>query len=90
MRREIGREKERGNRRMKLEKREIMLNEKDTLQEAIWLERSLLHAYIECMNETDRKQTRSIFETNVKEVVQDLYTLLDLAEERKGKVGIKS
>lgn len=75
---------------MKLEKREIALNEKDTLQEACWLERSLLHAYIDRMSGSDSKQMRALFTENVKALTQDLYTLLDLAAEQNGKTGIKS
>ena len=43
---------------MKLEKREITLNEFDSLKETFYMEKMLVNEYLECLTKAARKETR--------------------------------
>lgn len=45
---------------MRLEKREVTLNEKDTLLDMIFFEQSLARAYRRAANEAERKEEREV------------------------------
>ena len=74
---------------MKLEKREITLNEADTLTEACLMEEALLHAYVDALSKQKQKQTRRALAEHMQKTAEDLYTLLDLLDTVKNRVGIK-
>ena len=66
---------------MKLEKREITLNEKDSLLETAYISKMLLLEYAQALSHVERKQTRKELLTNAKETGEDMCFLLDLAKE---------
>ena len=57
---------------MKLEKREITLNEHDSLNAAFYFEKMLLGEYVECLCKIDRKETREEVLKLMCEVGEDL------------------
>lgn len=63
---------------MKLEKREITLNEFDSLKEMFYLEKMLMNEYLECLCKSARKETRGELLRMMKEVGEDLIWTLDL------------
>ena len=63
---------------MKLEKREITLNEFDSLKEIFYLEKMLLGEYVECLCKTTRKETRGELIRMMSEVGKELVFALDL------------
>ena len=65
---------------MKLEKREITLNEFDSLKEMFYLEKMLLNEYLECLCKAERKETRGELLRMMKEVGEDLHFARDLME----------
>ncbi len=58
---------------MKLEKREITLNEYDSLKEAFYLEKLLLNEYIECLTKAERKEVQGALLRMMAEVGEDLH-----------------
>ena len=75
---------------MKLEKREITLNEADTLEEACFMEEALLHAYVDVLRCQTQKQTRTALLNHIREIAEDVYQLADLLSDSKNSVGMKS
>ena len=65
---------------MKLEKREITLNEFDSLKEMFYLEKMLLNEYLECLCKVKRKEARGELLCMMKEVGEDLHFAQDLME----------
>ncbi len=65
---------------MKLEKREITLNEYDSLKEAFYLGKLLLHEYIECLAKAERKEVKEELIRMMGEVGQDLHFTQKLME----------
>ena len=65
---------------MKLEKREITLNEKDSLTDMLLLERSILSAYAQACGEAERKESRLLMIENFKETAKDAFQLRDLLD----------
>ncbi len=63
---------------MKLEKREITLNEFDSLKETFYLEKMLLSEYVECLTRVTRKETRKELLRLMQEVGEDLSLSQDL------------
>lgn len=63
---------------MKLEKREISLNEVDSLRDACLIEKTLLHAYVDAMEKAQRKETRKQLVKLLEETGEDLYFVCDL------------
>ena len=68
---------------MKLEKREISLNEHDSLQDALSTETALLHEYINTLLQSHRKQVRGELITMLQEICQDALTVQDLLRRTK-------
>ena len=66
---------------MKLEKREITLNEKDSLLEMAYISKLLLLEYAQALSLVERKQTRKELLTNSRETGEDTCFLFDLAKE---------
>ena len=63
---------------MKLEKREITLNEFDSLKETFYMEKMLLNEYLECLTKVTRKETRKELLRLMQEVGEELSLAQDL------------
>ncbi len=74
---------------MKLEKREITLNEMDSLKATFYFEKLLLGEYVECLCEIDRKETREELLRMMQEVGEDLAFTRALTEGSAIKNGEK-
>ena len=68
---------------MKLEKREITLNEFDSLKDAYYIQKNLLEEYVDALPHTQRRQTRNRLMDLIKESAADLLYLCDLIKEKK-------
>lgn len=68
---------------MKLEKREITLNEKDSLFEMLCLEKMLVESYIEALFFSERKEVKMSLIKGVEEGVQMLLRVQDLTANEK-------
>lgn len=66
---------------MKLEKREITLNEYDSIRDAFYMEKLLLNEYACLLNKAIRKETRGELLRLMKEVGEDMFFLCDLMKE---------
>lgn len=64
---------------MKLEKREITLNEKDSVNDVKYIEKHLLLEYAERAEKLARKQSRAEITRLMKEVAEDMWFARDLA-----------
>ena len=67
---------------MKLEKREITLNECDSLKDVSFLEKSLLNGYVESLSKAARKETRNEILQLIKETGEEWFLVLDLLKDR--------
>ena len=63
---------------MKLEKREITLNEYDSLKDVFFMEKNLLRTGIEGLAAVVKKESRSECLRWMKEVCEDMFFALDL------------
>ena len=63
---------------MKLEKREITLNEKDSLKDLLLLERALLSQYIDTLTRVTRKEFRLRLLELVRETAEEIFLAKDL------------
>lgn len=63
---------------MRLEKREITLNEKDSLQDAYMMQKTLLLTYLLAMDKASRKETRKQLLSLLNETGEDLFFVKDL------------
>ncbi len=63
---------------MKLEKREITLNEFDSLKDIFYLEKTLLSEYVEALSKATRRETQSELTRLIMETSEDLYFVRDL------------
>ena len=68
---------------MRLEKREITLNEQDSLMDVSLLEKALLFEYVEALSKADRKETRERLIGFMKEACEDLFLVNDLLKKVK-------
>lgn len=68
---------------MKLEKREITLNEADSLKDVFYLERTLLREYKEGKVYAERKELTNELVTLVEETRQDMEKAFELWEKSK-------
>ena len=60
---------------MKLEKREITLNEKDSLQDACYMQKGLLSAYLQGLEQVERKEVRQYIQQRIDEIRQEAQKL---------------
>lgn len=65
---------------MKLEKREITLNEKDSLKDVFLLERALLLQYTETLMKMTRKESRERLLNLIKATAEETFWLKDLLD----------
>ena len=72
---------------MKNEKREITLNEKDSLHDMLETEKGLLQAYLSYAVLCKRKEVRLQLMSEMQKVMEDVFFLSDILEEknREGK-----
>ena len=63
---------------MKLEKREITLNECDSLQDLVCFEKMLMGEYVETLSQMERKESRNTLTALFKEVASDFCLTFDL------------
>ncbi len=63
---------------MKLEKREITLNEFDSLKDAFYAEKMLIAEYVHALVKAERKETQGELLRLIKEIGEDLFFLRDL------------
>ena len=56
---------------MKLEKREITLNEKDSLQDARYMQKGLLSAYLQGLEQVERKEVRQYIQQRITELQKE-------------------
>jgi hypothetical protein len=68
---------------MRLEKREITLNEEDSLFEMLCLEKMLVESYIEALFFSERKEVKMSLIKGVEEGVQMLLRVQDLTANEK-------
>ena len=68
---------------MRLDKREITLNEQDSLRDILFLEKALLLAYVEGLERANRKETRERLLDFIKETAGDLFLVSDLLKKLK-------
>ncbi|MBQ7924451.1 MAG: hypothetical protein IJ329_04000 [Clostridia bacterium] len=66
---------------MKLEKREITLNEKDSLQDALLMQKTLLRTYVLALENAEKQVTRKELLRLMGETGEDLYFIRDLMDE---------
>ena len=67
---------------MKLEKREVTLNEKDTLKDMLAFERALLVEYALSAATIEGKERRNYFVDNLTGLEENVFLLADLLQER--------
>lgn len=63
---------------MRLEKREITLNEYDSLKDVFYLQKILLAEYGNGIAKAKRKEVRNELTSLMKEIVEDMFLLQDL------------
>ena len=63
---------------MKLEKREITLNEADSIKSVFYFEKLLLSEYIDCLCKVERKESREVLLRMMCEVGEDMLFACDL------------
>ena len=67
---------------MKLEKREITLNEKDSLKDVFYLEKTMLAEYGEALLQAERNETqRGLFEL-MRQTAKEMLFIKDLLKDR--------
>ncbi len=75
---------------MKLEKREITLNESDSLKDAFFTYKSLLGVYMDTLLQSENRQTQSQIFSLLKELGEDALFVRDLLEESERICGKKT
>ena len=73
---------------MKLEKREITLNEQDSIKDVYYFEKTLLREYTARLALAKCKETENEFSRLLKEVCEDMERMERLSLERSQKNGI--
>ena len=68
---------------MKLEKRDITLNEKDSLKDLLLLEKALLGAYTDTLTRVSRKELRDCLLTLVEETAKEVFWAKDLLDKER-------
>ncbi len=63
---------------MKLEKREITLNEFDSLKDAFYAEKTLLTEYVHALAKAERKETQGELLRLMQEIGEDMLFVRDL------------
>ena len=66
---------------LRLEKREITLNEKDSICDMLRFEEGVLREYSGALSKIKRKETRQAVTENMRAVAEEIFTLSDLVED---------
>ena len=66
---------------MKLEKREIMLNEADSVKDICYMEKTLLNEYLHALSSVQTKEEAQELMRCMQEVQEDLLLLKDMIQE---------
>ena len=66
---------------MKLEKREITLNERDSITDALYTQKNLLRAYINGIENAQKQETRKAAIRLLSQTCEDLFFLCDLQKD---------
>ena len=74
---------------MKLEKREITLNERDSLQDVFLFERTLLRAYSQALEATRRKENQNCFFNYLQETAKELCCIKDHQQRIEENAAVK-
>lgn len=72
---------------MKIDKREITLNEYDSLEDMLFMEKSLLREYCTAIFSAERKETRAYLLQAFSSVAEDVFFIEDLLAARKDEKG---
>ena len=62
---------------MKLEKREITLNEQDSVQDMLTMEKSILRAYADTVEHAFRKENRNCLCQHLQQTANEIFLLKD-------------
>ena len=62
---------------------EITLNEQDSLNDVLFMEKALLFEYVEALSKVSRKETRDRLLDFIKDAAEDLFLVKDLLEKIK-------
>lgn len=62
---------------MKLEKREITLNEQDSLRDVLTMEKSLLQSYANALESVQRKENRNCLCLHLQETAKEIFLVKD-------------
>ena len=73
---------------MKFEKREITLNEYDSLKDAYYREKTLMNEYVNALFEMDKKQARDEILKLICETAEEIFLLKDLMIKSQNQEGI--
>ena len=68
---------------MRLEKREIPLNEKDSLKDLLLLEQALLGRYADTLTRVMRKEFRQRILELLKEIAQEVFWIKDMLDKER-------
>lgn len=63
---------------MKLEKREITLNEYDSLQDAYYREKTLINEYVRALTQMQRKESKDALLRLINDTAKEMFLLQDL------------
>ena len=63
---------------MKFEKREITLNEKDSLTDALFMQKTLLNRYVCALESVERTETRKTLLAMMQKTAEDYFYVTDL------------
>ena len=74
--------------KMKFEKREITLNEFDSLKDAYYREKVLMEEYVNALFEMDKKQSKDEILKLICETAEEIFLLKDLMKAAVNKKGI--
>lgn len=73
---------------MKFEKREITLNEMDSLKDAYYREKILIEEYVNALFEMDKKQSKDEILKLICETAEEIFLLKDLMKTAAQKKGV--
>lgn len=69
---------------MKNSKREITLNEKDSIKDLLASEKGLLNGYVSALFHAERKETRQYLINCLSEAAEDVFFLTDVLKTSEG------
>ena len=70
---------------MKFEKREITLNERDSILDVLVIHEYLAEVYLQGARVADRKEVRELIKKRLHEVIEEIYLLNDLLNDLQKK-----